>query len=323
MQKNRDNIIKFSIVIPTYNEENDIRDTLESLILLNYPYYEILVIDDSTDSTPKIVSEFQNFKVKLIKPAKPEGRCEARNLGILNATGDVVIILNADVHLPINFLHEIKFHYDNGADYVLVRSVIKNSNDLFARYVESSGICNYYGSKPQMIDWTEGFSCKKELAIRVGMFPTGHLFPIVAGEDKIFGEQLRFLGANKIIDSNIVCTHVAPAKLSEYWRVRKGRGEGTAQIRRFIDKWSYSRILSRACYRILINFFCALLLVPMLIICYRYSKESPRGLKDLIPFCWGWMIEKLAFSVGEFTEIIKIYHKEKVVKVKRSHSAVI
>ena len=46
--------MKFSIVVPTYNEENDIAGTLDALTSLDYPDKEIIVVDDSTDSTPAI-----------------------------------------------------------------------------------------------------------------------------------------------------------------------------------------------------------------------------------------------------------------------------
>lgn len=303
--------MKFSIVIPTYNEENDIRGTLESLMRLDYSNYEILIVDDSTDLTPIIISEYQKFGVKLLRPNIREGRCAARNLGILNATGEVVIILNADVRLPVDFLQKIRLHYDKGADCVLVKSVVENLEDLFARYVEAVGIYDFYGENPQSMDWTEGFSCRRNLAIQAGLFPTGYIVPLVAGEDKVFGENLRSLGVNKVIDLNIVCTHVAPATLSEYWCIRKGRGEGSPQVRRFLDGWTYSKILRRASLRIIKQTLYVLLLAPMLIVCFRYSQKSPRGAKDLFPFCWAWMIEKTAFSIGEFKELKRIYLKEK------------
>ena len=302
--------MKFSIVIPTFNEESDIRGTLNSLVLLDYPNYEILVVDDSTDSTPRIVREYRKFGVKLFRPSIREGRCAARNLGVLNSVGEVVVILNADVRLPEDFLRKIKQHYDNGADYVLVKSVVENLEDLFARYVEAVGVYDFYGSNPQSMDWTEGFSCRKDLAIQAGLFPTGFVVPLVAGEDKIFGENLRSLNANKVIDLTIVCRHIAPANLSEYWHIRKGRGEGSPQVRRFLDGWSFPKIFGWAFLRLMKNALYVALLVPMLIVCFRYSQKSPRGIKDLLPFCWAWIIEKFAFSVGEFKEIKKIYLKE-------------
>lgn len=83
--------MRFSIIIPTYNEEKDIGDTLEALIKLFYQDKEIIVIDDSTDSIPDIVLQYHNKGVCLIRPNKTEGRCGARNIGIQLANGDIFI----------------------------------------------------------------------------------------------------------------------------------------------------------------------------------------------------------------------------------------
>jgi len=91
--------VKFSIVIPTYNEEKDIGATLDSLLGLRYSDKEIVVVDDSTDTTPQIVSAYAGRGVKLIRPEVRKGRCEARNIGVRASSGDVVVILNADVLL--------------------------------------------------------------------------------------------------------------------------------------------------------------------------------------------------------------------------------
>ena len=48
----------FTIVIPTYNEESDIGITMETLSALDYSNFDVLVIDDSTDSTPELVGKF-------------------------------------------------------------------------------------------------------------------------------------------------------------------------------------------------------------------------------------------------------------------------
>ena len=54
-----------SIIIPTFNEEADIKDTLERLVGLSYKNKEIIVVDDSTDNTPGIVKDYGKFGVKL------------------------------------------------------------------------------------------------------------------------------------------------------------------------------------------------------------------------------------------------------------------
>ena len=304
--------MKFSIVIPTYNEENDIAATLDSLVALTWPNVEILVVDDYNDRTPEIVGRYASQGVRLIQPAVREGRCGARNLGILASTGDVVVILNADVHLPKDFLRRLALHYEQGADYVLIRSVVENLDDLFARYVEAVGICDFYGENPQPMEWTEGFSCRRQIAIDAGLFPTGYAVPLCAGEDGVFGDNLRKLGARKVVDLAIVCTHIAPASLSEYWYIRKGRGQGSPQVRRFLEGWSFGRIATRASLRVVRTTLMTVTLLPMLWVCYRYAKKSPRGLADILPFCWAWFIEHVAFSVGEWKSLLQIYRAEKI-----------
>lgn len=306
--------MRFSIVVPTYNEEHDIAQTLDSLVILDWSDYEIIVVDDSTDSTPDIVRSYAEHGVKLIRPSVREGRCGARNVGIMAATGDVVVILNADTHLPTDFFRRIEPHYAAGADYVLVRSVVENMDDLFARYVESSGIAQFYGQDPELMEWTEGFSCRRELAIRAGLFPTGYAVPICAGEDGFFGENLRKLGTRKKVDLDIVVTHVAPAPFGEYWAIRKGRGQGSPQVRRFLQKWGFLRIGLRASLRVVRTGLMTSSLLPMLLVCFRYAKVSPRGVSDTLPFCWAWLIEQIAFSVGEWQSLVRIYHAERTTR---------
>lgn len=302
--------IKFSIVIPTYNEEKDIGRTLTHLVALDWPNFDIVIVDDSTDSTPAIVSTFHDERIRLIHPSKREGRCAARNIGILESSGDVVVILNADVQLPRDFLRLISCHYENGADYVLVRSVVDNIDDLFARYIECVGIYQFYGRDPNALEWTEGFSCRRELALRAGLFPTGFVLPLCAGEDGAFGEQLRKLNARKVVDLSISCTHTAPATFGEYWHIRRGRGQGSPQVRRFLQNWGLSRIAIRATFRLTLNILMFTTIMPMLLRNMKYAQYSSRGLLDALPFCYAWFLEQAAFSVGEYSSLYQIFTAE-------------
>lgn len=313
--------MKFSIVIPTYNEEKDIAQTLNSLVKLDCDDYEVLVVDDSTDSTPDIVCRYADRGVHLIRPEVREGRCGARNLGILSAAGEVVVVLNADVHLPADFLRRIGAWYEQGYDYVLVRSEVSNMQDLLARYVECVGIVDHYRVDPGWMEWTEGFSCRREAAIRAGLFPVGYAVPICAGEDGYFGENLRALKVRKKIDLDTVVTHVAPASLAEYWDIRVGRGRGSPQVRRFLHGWSWPRIMLRASLRMVRTVLFAGTLLPMVMVCARAAQESPRGRADILPFCWAWLVEQAAFHVGEWKSIRQIRRAERRRQVRASHAA--
>ena len=309
--------MKFSVVVPTYNEERDIADTLDHLLLLDGHEVEILVVDDSTDHTPEIVAGYAHRGVRLLRPPKPEGRCGARNLGIREASGDVVVILNADVHLPRDFVDRICAHYRAGADYVLVRSTVENMDDLFARYVECVGRVDMGKSDPDWMEWTEGFSCRREIAMRAGLFPVGFPVPICAGEDGYFGTNLRKAGARKVMDFSIVVTHVAPAAFREYWRIRVGRGRGSPQVRRFLEHWPMSRIVAWAALRVLKNVLQVALVLPVLVIGYRIARESPHGTRDWLAFCYAWLIEQIAFHVGEWRSIFEIRRAEGIARADR------
>jgi hypothetical protein len=84
-----------SVVVCSYNGSRTIRDTLEWLGRLEYPSYEVIVIDDgSTDATPDIARE---FGVKVISTPN-RGLSAARNLGLAAAAGEIVAYIDDDAY---------------------------------------------------------------------------------------------------------------------------------------------------------------------------------------------------------------------------------
>jgi glycosyltransferase involved in cell wall biosynthesis len=309
----------FSIIIPTYNEEKDIRATLESLLELAYQEKEIIVVDDSIDDTPKIISDYADRGVKLICPEVRKGRCEARNIGIQAATGDVVVILNADVLLPTDFLDRIKPHYDNGYDSVTVFSEVANMEKLYARYVGlhhlrkvAKGVYEKRKTTLKGLYWSEGFSVRRELVMKTALFPSGFVVPIVAGEDVRFVDELRKLECKGVVDDATVIRHVAPDNLAEYWKIRKGRGAGTPQIRRFIDRWSHKKIFTILATKAAIRLLKFIALFPVLRYNWELAGYGERNrFAETFRLSWCWMVEQAAFTVGEFQSLQLIIAKEK------------
>jgi len=102
-------MIKFSVVIPLYNKEKEIADTLNSVLNQSYKADEIIVVDDgSTDNSAKIVENFTKFKeIKLIRQNNM-GVSAARNRGIEEAKNEYICFIDADDIWKENFLYEIK-----------------------------------------------------------------------------------------------------------------------------------------------------------------------------------------------------------------------
>ena len=291
-----------SIIIPTFNEEKDIKGTLERLVDLSYKNKEIIVVDDSADNTPNIVRNFERCGVKLFhRESNDGGRCGARNLGIIKSKGDILIILNADVLLPGDFIERIMPLYLNGADYVLVQAVVANDDKLFARYGEAQSHVLYDGNDG--IEWTEGFSCRRKAAIDAGLFPVTPL-PLVSGEDGYFGEQLKKKGYKKVIDRTIVISHIAPDELKSYWRARKEKRSALPHY--FLHKKTLPYLLCREVVFTCYSLFYITLIIPIFFWALRVQKFSPRGLKDIFPFVYSALLERLAVVSGGWNSIYSI-----------------
>lgn len=90
-----------SIITPVYNGERFIRESLDSALAQTYLDWELIAVDDgSTDSTPEILREYTDPRVRIIRQAN-QGEATARNTGLAQATGKYVAFLDADdLYLP-------------------------------------------------------------------------------------------------------------------------------------------------------------------------------------------------------------------------------
>lgn len=85
---------KISIVTPCFNSINTIRETIESVVKQDYPHWEHIIMDGgSKDGTVEILKEYPHLKWVS---EKDEGHYHAMNQGIAEASGEWVVILNAD-----------------------------------------------------------------------------------------------------------------------------------------------------------------------------------------------------------------------------------
>ena len=116
-----------SVIIPIYNTEKYLRQTIESVLCQTYPHFEFLLINDgSTDGSLAICKEYQakDERVRVISTDN-HGVCHARNLGVSHAKGRYISFLDSDDLWEPDFLQrvyarmkessEIKFVY-SGSD---------------------------------------------------------------------------------------------------------------------------------------------------------------------------------------------------------------
>lgn len=89
---------KISVILPIYNSEKYLTATLESIEHQDFQNYEIIIVDDgSTDSSRKIVAEFEkHLPIRYFKNDKNSGAAYSRNRGITLANGSYLIFLDSD-----------------------------------------------------------------------------------------------------------------------------------------------------------------------------------------------------------------------------------
>lgn len=123
-----------SVIIPTYNSEKYIEDTLRSACEQTYGSLEIIVVDDcSNDNTVALVEAFDDPRVRIIQQTQNGGAGAARNAGVDAASGRFVAFLDSDdIWLPTKTEKQIAFMKKNAITscYTLY-SLIDDSGEDF------------------------------------------------------------------------------------------------------------------------------------------------------------------------------------------------
>ena len=96
-----------SIIILNYNAGQILLDCFESVIKTNYSNFEIIIVDNASEdkSYRECKEKFEN--TKIIENEKNLGYCEGNNIGIKNAKGEFVVILNPDTTVDPCWLNEL------------------------------------------------------------------------------------------------------------------------------------------------------------------------------------------------------------------------
>lgn len=96
-----------SVVVPAYNESAGIAATIRSLVATDYPGLEILVVDDgSDDDTAAVASALGLPGVRVVRQANA-GKPAALNTGIGLATGEILVLVDADTVFAPDALHAL------------------------------------------------------------------------------------------------------------------------------------------------------------------------------------------------------------------------
>jgi GT2 family glycosyltransferase len=216
---------KVSVVVCAYNAADTIDDCLSSLSNLTYPNAEIIVVNDgSRDATGSIARRYPKARVIDIPNG---GLSAARNVGIANATGEIVAYTDADVRVDPDWLTYLvqpiisgKFVGSGGPN------VVPPDDDLVAQCVaRSPGGPTHVLLNDRVAEHVPGcnMAFRRDALAAIGGFNPVY---IKAGDDVDICWRLQARGHEIGFSPSALVWHHHRSSVGAYWRQQVGYGEG-------------------------------------------------------------------------------------------------
>lgn len=107
---------RVSVVLVVYNEERRILDKIENLLSSNYPaeLLELVIVDDgSADATSEAIRGLNHPQVKLIQVQERSGKATGINIGVANASGDIIVFCDARQKFEPDTIPKLVSHFND------------------------------------------------------------------------------------------------------------------------------------------------------------------------------------------------------------------
>lgn len=225
---------EISIIIPVYNDPCGLKDTISSLMNLDYPKekYEILIVDNgSKDGTFEIAKGFETAYPGLIKALKENTvrtSYAARNKGIKIANGELLFFLDSDMSVDRDYLKRIVDYFScNDADYAgcQVKLFMKKEN-VFEKFDVLLGFPVKEHMESEHYTPTCCLTVKRQILDKTGCFDNR----LESGGDYEFGVRVFKAGfVQKYID-NVTVFHPARCSYLSFRSRAKRIARGVAQM---------------------------------------------------------------------------------------------
>jgi glycosyltransferase involved in cell wall biosynthesis len=200
--------LDISVIIPIRDGLDTLGQCLGSLKRVNFPDFEVIVVDDGSEKDcSEVVSSYGFRSIRLDKPSGVE--C-ARNKGTEQASGDILVFIDCDMIVPPDALHRIHPRF-SGNHYAAVSGIcgFKSPTTRLATLYKNLWMFHSYTLSPDNFDWflTGIGAVKREVFFRLGGFDTGFHIK-TGGGDLEFGRRLREAGERILLDKELRVQHL-------------------------------------------------------------------------------------------------------------------
>lgn len=132
--------VSVSVIVPCYNEEQNLHHLLTSLSFQDYPndFFEVIIVNDnSTDNTIKIASQFTGIQNIRTISNNGNGKKSAIRTGVSVSDCDLIITTDADCRMGKNWIKTISsFYHQNNPDMIICPVQLESGNGFFGRFQE-------------------------------------------------------------------------------------------------------------------------------------------------------------------------------------------
>jgi cellulose synthase/poly-beta-1,6-N-acetylglucosamine synthase-like glycosyltransferase/peptidoglycan/xylan/chitin deacetylase (PgdA/CDA1 family) len=223
---------RVSVIVPAYNEAANIAGTVRSLARNDYPWLEVIVVDDgSTDGTADIVERLHLPMVTVIRQ-RNAGKPAALNTGIRHAVGELLVLVDGDtVFQPDAVGRLVQPFRDPGVGAVSGNTKVANRKGLLGRWQHLEYVIGFNLDR-RMFDIAR---CMPTVPGAIGAFRrsavhrVGGVSAQTLAEDTDFTMAVIRAGWRVVYEPAAVAWTEAPSTLRQLWRQRYRWCYGTMQ----------------------------------------------------------------------------------------------
>lgn len=294
-----------SFIIPAFNEQGNIGDTLAAVLAVDYPDYEVLVVDDcSTDATfDRIRPYLVDARVRVLRKRVNEGKAMALNDAIPLTRGELVFVMDADAEPAPDILHWLVPHFESprcaavtgnprvvnrvsflsklqSIEFASIISLMRRAQRVWGRIMTMSGVVGIFR--------------------RSALYDVGLYSPDMATEDIDLTWRLQLRHWDVRYEANAVMWMRAPQSVRGLWIQRRRWALGLSQVltrhARTLFAWRHRRfwpVLVESCLSVGWAYAYVILSTIWLV---SYALGFPPIGASPIPNFWGMLIATVCLA---------------------------
>ena len=224
-----------SFIIPAFNEERNIAKTIAGVLQVDYPDFEVLVVDDcSTDGTLAEITPFlADSRVRLVRKQVNEGKAMALNDAIPVSRGELILVMDADAVPDPGILDHLVPHFKYPRCAAVTGNPRVANRDSFLAKLQAIEFASIISlmRRAQRV-WGRIMTMSGVVGIfrRSALFDVGLYSPDMATEDIDLTWRLQLRHWDVRYESRAVMWMRVPQSLQGLWRQRRRWALGLSQV---------------------------------------------------------------------------------------------